>query len=107
MFEYLLILLCLFFISFWLENRYHIHLYHNRRERLVIVGIFFIIGVVWDSIAVYRGHWTFLSGKNVGIYFGVLPFEEYLFFLVIPFMIITLYKILHSMLHTKAKVRRH
>ena len=50
--EYLIILIALFLITLLLERTHHIHLYHNLRERLEVVGLFFIVGVIWDSFAI-------------------------------------------------------
>jgi lycopene cyclase domain-containing protein len=51
------------------------------------------IGVVWDSYAILRGHWTFGKQFFVGIKLGVMPVEEYLFMLIIPFSVLVLHKI--------------
>ncbi|MBT3720791.1 lycopene cyclase domain-containing protein [archaeon] len=92
--EYLIILIGIFLITLFLEYKLHIHLYHSRKERIIIPLIFFIIGTIWDTYAVYRNHWTFSDSMLIGIKIGILPLEEYLFFLVVPYMILTLYKIL-------------
>ena len=90
--EYFITLTVLLLITIALEIRYRVHLYHSQNERGIIVAIFFIIGVLWDSFAVWRGHWQF--GNLIGIKIGLLPVEEYLFFLIIPFAVLTIYKIL-------------
>ena len=91
-------------ITFLLEKTHHIHLYHNRQERVEIVGLFFIIGVLWDSFAIWRGHWLFPAEKNLGIVIGLMPIEEYLFALIIPYFIITIYKIIDSKFRVKKRV---
>ncbi len=91
--EYLLILLSFFVSGLVLEWKFRIHLYHSMRERIIVTFLFFVIGVGWDLFAVYRGHWAFPGDGLLGIYFGPLPLEEYLFCLIIPFWIVTLYKI--------------
>ena len=35
----------------------------------------------------------FPEGKTIGLRIGLLPIEEYLFMFVVPFLIITLYKV--------------
>ncbi len=43
------------------------------------------IFVVWDLVAIARGHWTFTERYVTGIEMpGGLPIEELTFFLVIP-----------------------
>lgn len=94
--EYFILLLIVFIFTLVLEKTQHIHLYRNRQERLEIVLIFFIVGVLWDSFAVYRGHWVFPKNMTLGITVGLLPLEEYLFFLIIPYFILTIYRYIDS-----------
>ena len=60
--EYLFILLALLISAVFIEWKYHIHLYHSRKERFIIILTFFIIGVLWDNFAIFRGHWGFPGG---------------------------------------------
>jgi lycopene cyclase domain-containing protein len=92
--EYLVILLILFCVSLFLELKFHLRLYQSKKERMLIPIIFFLIGILWDSFAVARGHWVFNMDKLLGIKIGLLPIEEYLFFLIIPYTILTLYRVL-------------
>lgn len=95
-FEYLVILFLLLFFALFLERRHHIHLYHNRRERFEIVLFFFVFGVIWDSFAIWRGHWSFPGGGTLGVHIGLMPVEEYFFILIIPYFVITIYKLIDS-----------
>jgi lycopene cyclase domain-containing protein len=92
--EYISILFVFLACAVFLDIYYKVHLYHSLRERIFITLLFFIIGVAWDSFAVYRHHWAFPGDGLTGIYFGNLPLEEYLFSLVVPFWVITIYKLL-------------
>jgi lycopene cyclase domain-containing protein len=94
--EYLIILTGILIVTILLEKIYHIHLYHNRKERLSVTLIFFIVGVVWDTFAIWRGHWAFPMYKTLGIKIGLMPIEEYLFILIIPYFVLTIYKIFES-----------
>lgn len=98
--EYLAILIVLFLITLILERTHHVHLYRSRRERFEIVGLFFIVGVVWDSFAIWRGHWIFPADKTLGITIGNMPLEEYLFILVLPYFVLTVYKIIDGKFRT-------
>ncbi len=100
-FEYLTILIILLFIALFLENKKHIHLYKSRKERFEIVGFFFLFGVIWDSFAIWRGHWSFPGGGILGVHIGLMPLEEYLFALIIPYFIITVYKLIDSKFRKK------
>ena len=71
--------------SWWLELAFSLRVL--RRPRLLIsaivpVSIFFLI---WDAFAINQDHRTFDPKQTLGIVgpFNI-PFEEYLFFLVIP-----------------------
>ena len=94
--EYFLILISLLAVTLIIEKANKIHLYKNRRERLEIISLFFIIGVIWDSFAIWRGHWIFPASGNIGITIGLMPIEEYLFILIIPYTVLTIYKLIDS-----------
>lgn len=94
--EYLLILLFILIVTILLEKIFHIHLYKSRKERFFIVLLFFVYGVVWDSFAIWRQHWDFPPGRTLGIRIGFMPIEEYLFTLIIPYNIITIYKVMDT-----------
>ena len=92
--EYLLILIGILLISIFLDWKYHMRLYNSRKERILIPIIFLVIGTLWDSFAIWRGHWSFEGSGLVGIKIGLMPLEEYLFILIIPYFILTIYKAL-------------
>lgn len=101
MFEYLIILVVFLGIAIILEKTQHLHLFHNRTERLEITALFFIIGIFWDTIAIWRGHWVFPAGNNLGIVIGLMPLEEYMFALILPYFIITIYTLVDSKFNKK------
>jgi len=51
------------------------------------------------SFGVLRGHWSLGEKYLVGIRIGVLPMEEYLFIIIIPFAVAVLYKIVTKNTH--------
>lgn len=77
-----------------MEWKYKVHLYRSQRERVLISLLFFVVGVCWDSFAVFQRHWIFPGDGLIGIKIGLLPIEEFLFFLIMPFWTLTVYKIL-------------
>ncbi|OGY93831.1 MAG: hypothetical protein A2406_00560 [Candidatus Komeilibacteria bacterium RIFOXYC1_FULL_37_11] len=99
--EYLIILLIVLGITIWLEKTCHLQLFNTKKERVIITLVLFLIGVAWDTFAIYRGHWLFLPEKNLGITIGLMPLEEYLFMLIQPYFIITIYKLVESKLKIK------
>jgi lycopene cyclase domain-containing protein len=96
--EYLFILIVLLLSALLAEYLFGIHLYESREERIVVTLFFFVIGVLWDTFAIMQGHWSFNETGLVGIRLGIMPIEEYLFILIIPFWIITMYKLFEQRL---------
>lgn len=92
--EYLYILLFFLALALFLEWKFRVHLYNSKKERIITTLVIFVIGVVWDSFAVSRQHWIFPGKGLVGIKIGILPIEEYLFFFIMPFLAITIYKVI-------------
>jgi len=91
--EYLAILISVFLISMILKLKYKIQLFKSAKEGLLMAITLLIIGVLWDSYAILRGYWSFEEEFFVGIDIGVMPLEEYLFMLIIPFLVLVLYRI--------------
>ena len=93
---YLATLVVFFALAVWLEVKFRIHLYQTRKERILITLVFFVIGVAWDSISTIEQTWIYPGRGLVGIWIGVLPIEEYLFSLVVPFWILTVYRVFEA-----------
>jgi lycopene cyclase domain-containing protein len=72
--------------------RYKLKLFESAKEGVLVVGSLFVIGSALDSFALLRGYWRYDQHFFVGIKFGVMPLEEYLFMLVIPFLTLTIYR---------------
>ena len=99
--DYLTILLIFLLVAVFFELIFRIRLYHSFKERIIIVGLFFILGITWDFYAVSRGHWKFPGNGILGVYVGNLPIEEYLFFLIMPYFAVTFYKTLEKLFHRR------
>ena len=99
--EYFIILVLVFLCTALLDWLYKVKLYDSWSERILIPLAFVIIGALWDSFAAWRGHWTFSGTGLLGINIGFLPLEEYLFFLVIPYTVLTWYKVAKSILSNR------
>jgi lycopene cyclase domain-containing protein len=92
-FEYLTILIFFFLTGLFIEWKYKIHLYHSRKERIVATLVMFVIGAAWDNFSTWRGHWMFPVEGTIGIKIGFIPIEEYFFILIVPFWVLTVYKL--------------
>jgi lycopene cyclase domain-containing protein len=75
-----------------LKLKHKIQLFKSTREALRFFLACLAIGVTWDSFAIFRGHWSFGEQFFTGIKLGLMPVEEYLFILIIPFSVLVLYK---------------
>lgn len=94
--EYLITLISVFLICIALKLGCKIHLFKSVKEGVLVFGSLFIIGSVWDSFAILRGYWSYGEEFFVGIKIGVMPLEEYLFMLVIPFLTLVIYGIVRK-----------
>lgn len=89
---YLLILLGLGSVSFILQKRNSLQLFRNRNHFFMYVLTILAVGLIWDYFSVWLGIWSFPNNGTIGIKIGVLPIEEYLFFLIGPYFGLTIYK---------------
>lgn len=88
--QYLLSLLVVELVGLYLCERNKC--FNSPIHALKIYSIFLIIGVIWDSVAVYIGWWSFNSEYLIGPHFGLLPIEEILFIIIIPTFVIGIYE---------------
>jgi lycopene cyclase domain-containing protein len=94
--EYLVTLLCVFLICIGVKFGYKLQLFKSVKEGLLVIGALFVIGSIWDSFAILRGYWSYKEDYFVGIKIGVMPLEEYLFMLVIPFLTLIIYRLVRG-----------
>lgn len=78
-----------------LEIIFREHLFKHLKARLVWALVFLFIGTLWDQYAIPTEHWVFTGKGILGIYIGVIPLEEFLWFLVVPYFCLTVYKTIH------------
>jgi lycopene cyclase domain-containing protein len=88
--SYITILSIFLVVGIMLEFIFKPHLFDSLKERILWTFVIFVIGIVWDTYAVLNEHWIFPGNDLVGIYIGVLPIEEFLFFLIPPYFALTL-----------------
>lgn len=74
--------------------RYNLKIFNSKKEAVLTLGLLFIMGVICDSIAVWREYWVFQNVFQFRIF--LLPIEEYLFFIVLPLWAIIIYKLIHN-----------
>ncbi len=90
--EYLILLISVFLICITVKLRYKLSLFKSAKEGALVLGSLFVIGSALDSFALFRGYWTYDEEFFIGAKIGVMPLEEYLFMVVIPFLTLTIYR---------------
>ncbi len=92
-FEYLGILLFWLILAGAIHYYYRLPVFRNVRQAAVTMGFFFIVGIAWDLIGIYRDHWFFQYENLLGITIGRLPIEEMLFVLIVPYFVLVFYNL--------------
>jgi lycopene cyclase domain-containing protein len=72
--------------------RCNLKLFESAKQGVLVLGSLFVIGTALDTFALTRGYWHYDEKFFVGIKIGVMPLEEYLFMIVIPFLTLTIYR---------------
>lgn len=84
-FEYLALMGACVAVTLPLEFAFRARVYRRPRRLLRAMAVPVLVFVVWDVVAIARGHWTFTERYVTGWELpGALPVEELVFFLVIP-----------------------
>jgi len=92
-YEYFLILAFFSAAGFILQRSFKIQLFKSLKQMLAFYTIYLLLGIGWDSLAIYRGHWIY-PGKGIsGIYIGLMPLEDYIFILVVGYFGLVLYHV--------------
>lgn len=94
--EYLTVLLFFSIIAVFFHWRFRLPVFRSLREAILIILWLAFIGSVWDTFAIWRGHWQFPTTHLVGIQIGLMPIEEYLFMLTVPYDILVTYHFLQN-----------
>lgn len=95
-FEYLIVLACVVIPTILLT-------FHPRSEMrgrvtyaLIAITLSAIPFVLWDIYATTRGHWSFNETYVMGLNISVLPIEEILFFLAVPYSCLYLWNVIRD-----------
>ena len=84
-YQYLLLMGACVVITLPLEFLFGARVWRRPRRLLAALWFPFLAFIVWDEIAIARGHWTYNPAYVTGWELPVdLPIEEVVFFLVIP-----------------------
>lgn len=100
----LLIVIGLFTVSFILEIKFRVVLFHSFRERAVTIGFLFVVLTAWEQIIYrYSGTWTYPGPGLMGISIAGLPLEMYLFFLGAIYFTFVTYELIHRNIDNERK----
>jgi lycopene beta-cyclase len=86
--EYMIVLAATVFFPLILSGDRNLGLYRRRRAMIASIATVVVVFGAWDVIATARGHWSFNPVYVLGPSLLGLPIEEWLFFVVVPFVTI-------------------
>lgn len=103
-YQYLLVMAVCVLITLPLEFAFRARVYRRPRRLLAALAVPVAIFVVWDVIAIARGHWdynpTYVTGWTIP---PNLPVEELVFFVVIPICALLTYEAVTWILGRRAE----
>ena len=84
-YQYLLVLAACVLVTLPLEVVVGARVYRRPGRLLAVLAPVVAVFMVWDGVAIARGHWTFSERYTTGwILPGDIPVEELAFFIIIP-----------------------
>ena len=98
---YPLILSGYLLVTIFLHITFQIKLWKNSKEKKAVIIwfiIIFITGTLFDFFATYKKIWIFPGNGITGLRIFWLPIEEFFFFLIIPYFVLVLYKVLNKVI---------
>ena len=102
-YQYLLVMAVCVLITLPLEFAFRARVYRRPRRLVAAMAVPVAIFVVWDVIAIARGHWdynpTYVTGWTIP---PNLPVEELVFFVVIPICALLTYEAVSWILSRRA-----
>jgi lycopene cyclase domain-containing protein len=96
--EYALILLFLLLVAIFLHRLNKITIFGSKLFIFVYFSIALLFGTTWDHFAISRGHWSFGEKFLLGPIIGLMPIEEFAFFIVVAYFVLVVYKSLEKYL---------
>ena len=100
--EYALILLFLLLVSIFLHRLNKITIFGSKLYMFGFYSIALLFGITWDLFAISRGHWSFGEKFLLGPTIGLMPIEEFGFFIVVAYFVLVVYKSIEKLLNKTA-----
>ena len=89
----------------FLEIKFKEHLFRHLKARLFWALFWLAVTLLWDVYAVPNRHWVFTGKGIIGLYIGIFPFEEILWYFVVPYFCLTVYEAAHGFMDHKRRRR--
>lgn len=96
--EELIIVICLLVAAIFMKIKYRLVLYHSEKERVLTSIIILIIMISWELVSKHRSVWLFPGPGMTGILLFGLPIDLWIFYLILPYSIFTVFELMHKKL---------
>ncbi|MEQ7010974.1 lycopene cyclase domain-containing protein [Actinopolymorpha sp. B17G11] len=98
-YQYLLLMAACLAVTLPLEWVLGARVYRRPRRLALVLGVVVVVFLVWDAVAIARGHWQFSPRYTTGALmpFGI-PVEELVFFVVVPLCALLTYEAVGTLL---------
>ncbi|MBI2575309.1 lycopene cyclase domain-containing protein [Candidatus Woesearchaeota archaeon] len=103
--EYLMIELGLLALFFLLQKHYKVTVFKTGKQLILFWLIALAIGITWDWYGITSGHWIYPGSGILGIFIGVIPLEDLIFFFSVPYGILVIYLVLEKSFPSKKRTR--
>lgn len=102
--SYVAVLVFVILGSIWLEVFLRSRVLHRPKRVLFTIFPVLLPFLLWDAYAIGQGHWYFDESRILGVYLPAgIPFDELLFFIVIPFASILTLEAVRSVKGSKSR----
>lgn len=91
----LIILICLAALAFILHVKFKDIVYHSQKERVFVSVIILVLMIGWEHYSVTHDLWLYPGPGLIGIFIWRLPIELYLFYIILPYFVFTVFDIVH------------
>ncbi len=90
--HYLLVLAFIAFCAIGVNFGFRLQIFRRLKQFLFTDALILVVYLLWDGWAVNKGSWFFDPSQILGTkFFGKLPVEEVLFFIIVPLMAVLTY----------------